>query len=270
MRYPLFLALCLAVVPDVPPSGRPAAAPIAVVKDDGTALPNEARLERLARTDPVAFLEACLRRYDREVKGYRATLQKRERLAGKVQDLEVIDVAFREKPFSVLFDWREGAGRAQRTLYVQGQNEGKLLVRPSRPLAFRLVGVVARDPEGPDARAAGRYPLPGFGIKIGIQRILAAWQAARAKGELHVEYLGQRRVPEAGNRLCYVFRRCPYAKPEEDGITDLTMFVDVESWLQVGTILKGDDGLIGEYYFRDVRLNPDFPAKTFTRQALEK
>ncbi len=271
MRYPLFLALCLAVVPDDPRPADPPkpAMPVAEVEDDGSALPDDAGLERLARTDPVAFLEACLRRYDREVHGYRVTLHKRERLEGKLNRPEVIDVAFREEPFSVLFDWREGAGRAQRTLYVRGENDDKLLVRPAG-WRFQLVGIVSRDPEGPDARAAGRYPLTAFGIKIGTRQVLASWQQARKKGELHVEYLGRQRVAEAGNRMCHVLRRRPYARPEEDGITSLVMYVDVETWLQVGTVLTGDNGPIGEYFFRDVRLNPVFPAETFTRQALEK
>ncbi len=272
MRYPLCLTLCLAVVPDVSPPADPSgfAIPVTAVKDDGAPLPDAAGLDRLARTDAVAFLEACLRRCDRELHGYRAVLYKRERLEGKVREAEVIDVAFRERPFSVLFDWRQGAGRAQRTLYVRGENDDKLLVRPAGLLAYRLAGIVTRDPEGADARAAGRYPLTTFGIKIGTQRVLAAWLTARKKGELHVEYLGQRRVPEVGNRLCYVLhRRC--ARPEEDGITDVTLHVDVETWLQVGTLLTSEGGcLVGEYYFRDVRLTTDFPPETFTRQALER
>jgi hypothetical protein len=271
MRYPLFLTLCLAVVPDVPPPADPPppAAPVAAVLDDGSPLPDDAGLERLARKDPVAFLEACLRRYEREVHGYRATLRKQERLEGKLHEPELIEVAFQEKPFSVLFDWREGAGRAQRTLYVRGENNDQLLVRPAG-WRFHVAGIVTRDPEGSDARAAGRYPLTLFGIKIGTQRVLSSWQAARKKGELHVAYLGRQRVPEAGNRLCHVLRRDPYARPEEDGITHLTLYVDVETWLQVGTVLTGADGPIGEYWFRDLRLNPKFPPETFTRQALEK
>src|SRR5438309_723225 len=103
MRYPLFL-LCLAVVPDYPPPSGPtaASAPVAAVTDDGAPLPDAAGLERLARTDPVGFLEAILRRYDREVRSYRLTVQKRERLQGKEQPTAVIEAAFREKPFSVL------------------------------------------------------------------------------------------------------------------------------------------------------------------------
>jgi hypothetical protein len=242
-----------------------------VVTDDGSALPDAAGLERLARTDPLAFLEVCLRRYDREVRGYRATLRMQERLRGKEPRPEVIDVCFREEPFSVLLQWREGVGRALSTLFVRGENNDKLLARPSGLLAYKLAGIVARDPECPEARAAGRYPLTGFGIKIGTQRVLAAWRAARKRGELRVEYLGRQRIPEAGDRACYVLHRGPLSRPEDDGISEVFVCVDAETWLQVGTRLVGADGrLVGEYYFRDVRLNPDFPPETFTKQSLEK
>src|SRR5262245_52058274 len=107
-RLLLCLPLCLAVGPDRPPPASPGR-PAPKAAGDGGPLPDAASLTRLARTDPVAFVEACLGRYAREVKGYRCTFQKQERLGGKLQPAEVIDVAFREEPFSVLFDWREGA-----------------------------------------------------------------------------------------------------------------------------------------------------------------
>jgi hypothetical protein len=271
MRLLLCLSLCLAVGPHDPPAAAPSEAPpLAVVRDDGSALPDGAAMERLARTDPVAFLETCLRRYDREVRGYTTTFHKHERIGGEWGPDEVIDVAFRDKPLSVRFEWLKGAGRAARTLYVKGENDDQLLVRPSGRLAYRVAGIVTRDPDGPQARAASRYPMTTFGIKIGTQRVLAAWQAARKQDALHVEYLGKEKVREVGGRVCYVLRRTRFAKPEEDGITETVSYIDAETWLQVGTVLKGEDGPIAEYFFRDVRLNPDFAKDAFTRAALEK
>jgi hypothetical protein len=271
-RLFLFLPLCFLLLPAGPRADsarREAAVPLREVADNGTPLQDNEEMGRLARTDPFAFLENCLRRYDREVKGYRATLQKQERLGGTLQDSEVIDVWFQEKPFSVLLDWQRGTRLAQRTLYQKGQNRDKLLVLPAG--LFRLVGVVERDPEGPDARRSGRYPLTEFGIKIGTERTLGAFERARTQKALHVEYLGEQRLPEAGDRLCWVLRRTGYTKPEEDGITELTFFVDTENWLQVGSVLRGAHGqLIGEYYFRDIQINPDFSPDTFSRAALTR
>ena len=239
------------------------------VPDNDAPLPSEDAMERLVKNDPIAFLETCIRRYDREVKGYTTTLRKQERLEGRLQQSELIDVAFREDPFSVLMRWRKGAERASAVLYVKGQNGDQLLVRPAGILA--VAGIVTRDPNGSDAKKSGRYPLTEFGIKIGMQRTLASWQKARKDENLHIEYLGVKRIKEAGDRPCWVLKRTRYKKPEEDGITELTLYIDKENWLQVGNVLKGEEGrLIGEYFFRDIKLNPDFKPDTFTREALKR
>jgi hypothetical protein len=237
------------------------------VADDGSPLPGPAQMERLARTRPIEFLEDCIRSYDRTVKGYTCTLQKQERLGGKLQHSEVIEAAFREQPFSVSLHWLEGARKADSVVYVEGENGGMMLVRPVG--LFRSF-VVQRDPEGEEARQSGRYTVKQFGIKAAMERTLASWKKAQEKGELHVECLGDVRVKEAGNRLCLALHRTDYARPEEDGVSDLTVYYDKETWLQVGSVLKGEEGkVIGAYYFRDIHLNPDFKPDQFTRDGLK-
>jgi hypothetical protein len=265
------LPLCLAVeAAPPPPTALPiSAATLVAVADDGNALPDSDRLERLARTDPIAFVETCLRRYEREVKGYRVALRKQERIGGKMLPPELLDVQFREEPFSVLLEWREGARLAKRTLYVKGENRDKWLVKPAGLAA--LIGIVERDPDGPEAKKSGRYPLTEFGIKFGMQRTIAAWSNARKQKALHITYLGIKPIKELGDRPCYVLKRTRYQSPEEDGVTEYTTCIDKETWLQTGSILKGADGqLIAEYYFRDLELNPTFKPKHFTRETLAK
>ncbi len=225
------------------------------------------RMERLAREDPIAFLRACIRRYDDYVKGYACTLQKREYADGKLQDTEVMDVCFREKPFSVYLHWREGAQQADRALYVEGENHEKMLIRPHGKLLGWVV--VRKDPEGEEARKAGRYTIKEFGIQLGMERTLEPWITARAENALHIAYLGECKIPELGDRVCWKLQRTGYRQPEADGVTDLTIYVDKLTWLQVGSVLRGEGGrLIGEYYFRDVRLNPHFAPDQFTEKAL--
>jgi hypothetical protein len=239
------------------------------VADSGSPLPSEAEMERLAKNDPIAFIRECIRRYDREVHGYTTMLSKQERSDGHLQRREVIDVAFRETPFSVLLRWQEGARRAAAVLYVKGENRDQLLVHPAGVLS--VAGIVTRDPKGEEARKAGRYPLTEFGIKIGMQRTLSSWESAKKDNALHVQYHGVKEIKELGGRPCWVLKRTGYAKPSEDGVTESTLYIDKDSWLQVGIILKGEEGkLIGEYFFRDVQINPDFPKVTFTRESLKR
>jgi hypothetical protein len=229
----------------------------------------DSKRAQVAKNDPIAFLTECLARYDREVKGYRAVMQKQERIGGRLQPKEIINVCFKEKPHSVLLVWTEGARRAERALYVDGENNGKMLARPNGLIARKVAGdIVERDVDGPDARQSGRYPLSEYGIKKGTERTLAAWSAARNQQALHVDFLGEQRVKEAGDRLCYKLRR-RNARPENDGVTELTIYVDKENLLQVGSVLKGGGGkLIGEYFFRDIELNPAFSNGQFERGAL--
>lgn len=268
-RLLLCLPLFLVSISDSSSTESPRESHFNPVEDNGAPLPSEKKMLGLAKSDPIAFLETCIRRYDREVKGYTATLRKQERLGGELQRSEQIAVAFREDPFSVVMRWKEGARRASAVMYVKGENNDQLLVKPAGALA--IAGIVRRDPSGPDAKRASRYPLTEFGIKIGMQRTLESWKQARKQNALTIEYLGEKRIPEAGNRTCWVLRRSKYKKEEVDGIAELKIYIDKENWLQVGSIIKGSEGqLIGEYFFRDIKINPDFAQGTFTRQALKR
>ena len=134
--------------------------------DPSAALPPAAKLESLARTNPIGFLKACLLRYRREVQGYRATLLKQERLNGKLGPWELLGVEFREQPFSVLLTWQSSpAGMADRALYVAGQNGGKALARG------KILHLIHhRDPYSADAINASRIALPEFGMAKGTER----------------------------------------------------------------------------------------------------
>ncbi len=230
-------------------------------------LRHQQAVEKILRADPPRFLQMCVERYDREVQGYSGILQKRERVAGQLHDTEVVAFHFRERPFSVSMNWKKGARRAQKTLYVEGENHNKMLARPAGFLAF--VGVVERDVDSPDVKAAGRYTVTEFGMQLGTLRTLKPMIEAKARKALHVRYEGMFRVPEAGDRPCYKLVRTPYDPPEDEGVNELTIYLDAENWFQVGSVLKGADGqLIAEYYFRDLRLNPSFEPNPFTRAGL--
>ena len=223
--------------------------------------------EELAAKDPVAFLARCLSRYEKEVKGYRCIFVKQERVAGKLGPKERIRVHFKEKPFSVHMDWLEGNAllAAVRTLYVDGENDGLLLARPT----VSVLGIQQRKVDDPQVKATSRFPITQFGPYLGAKDTHYHMYEAQKNGTLHVKYEGITRVKELGNRPCYKFRRYPYLPPEGDGVNDLTIYIDLDTHMQVGSVLKDVEGmLIAEYFFRDIELNPTFSDIQFTRKAL--
>ncbi|MGL4551687.1 MAG: DUF1571 domain-containing protein [Gemmataceae bacterium] len=256
-RLLLLLPLCLLLAPEFPRRPR---LPRATVRAAAPAAP---QMERLAASDPVAFLEACVARYDREVTSYTTLLVKQERIAGTLQPEEWMRCWFREKPtFRVLMQWERGQRLAHRTLYVEGQNDGLLLVKPTGLLG--RAGTARRAPDSADAKSSARYPANEFGIQAGTRRTLAGWRAAR---DLKVTFGGLKTPPELGYP-CWQMVRPDYT-PEGDGVAHSTYYIDPATWLQVGSVLKDADGkVIGRYYFTELKLNAEIADDTFTEKGL--
>lgn len=223
-------------------------------------------LETILHYQPLLFFRMALDRHDREVGSYSLTFLKQETVNGRKFEQEKIKVHFREKPFSVFFDWESGATLAQRVLYVAGENEDQMRVRP-RGLAGFLT--VSRPVDGADAKSSGRYTIKQFGLKQALERTLHSMDEADARGALHIRYDGIVKVDKLNHRPCYKFVRTPYQPPEEEGVNELTLYIDIDTWLQVGSILKDSQGkVLAEYFFDDIRINPEYPAGLFTPKSL--
>ncbi len=245
-----------------------APSPVELTPAAGVPLGQPAGEEPLPSGDPVAQLQKCLDHVNREnLGGYSLTMHKQERIGGILQPSEDIEVFYRTQPHSVFMHWVKGARKAENVLYVQGENNGNMLVHPAG-IAGRLVKVVSRDPEGEDAKASGRYPVTQFGLKEMLDRSAKNWQAAKESGKCQMEYLGLRKIRETGDRLCYVLRRT-CNPPDADGVTEVTVYLDKETCFQVGSVLKdAENRLLGEYIYRDIQLNPQFKSNQFEASAL--
>jgi hypothetical protein len=224
-----------------------------------------AALEYQLNHDPVAFLEDCLQHYEEHVQGYRLIFVKQEKVNGKLRPKEKIRAHFREKPFSVHMHWLAGAGQAIRSLYVDGENKNMIGARPT----IEFLGVWWKTLDNPAVKATSRFPVTEFGIYKGAKSTIDAMRAAETRKTLFVKYHGVECVKELGDRHCYKLVRGPYDPPEVDGINELTVYIDAETLMQTGSILKDANGnLIAEYFFRDIELNPTFDPKLFTEKGI--
>jgi hypothetical protein len=221
----------------------------------------------LCREDAVAAVARSLDRYRTDIDAYTCTLVKQERINGKLKDREVIRCEFRESPFAVRMEWREGQGRAAIMLYPAGDRADRLAVVPSNALARKVLPYVIRSLDERDVRAAARYPANEFGLYHGTARVHLAFKAAQERGLLYTRYEGLQPVPELGGKSCHVLHR-DCAEPEEDGQTAITLYFDPDNLQQVGSVLQAGDQLLATYYFRDLVLNPPLPADHFVVERL--
>ena len=285
-------AICLCASPLVP-LGSTAPFDEPEPTFDAAPLPGDVEFARAARTDPLLMLRLAAKRYkiakpegNKElIAGYTAQFHKRERIGGTLHPQEVIRIAYREEPYAVLMLWEQGSRNlAEGTLLASGQNGNRMLVW--LPKLFGRISEL--DPRSRLPRGSARYTVEEFGFYHSTKRALRAWTHAAAVGSLQWKSEGTRSVPEAGDRVCHIVTRTcavdemdAFAAGEPnphitdsnraDSVRTVTLYFDAETWLQVGSELHRADGeLAGSYFFRDVKLNPTFPAETFTRAALRK
>jgi hypothetical protein len=278
-------AVCALAVPRGPdPATAVTADPTGRVSADG-GLPTPEQFLRLAQTDPVAMFEASVRRYKQEVRGFKVELHKQERLKDKLCPPEVVRVAVREDPFAVQMIWEAGVrDDVGGTVYAAGENGGLMTVwRPDK--LFKYIPV---NPREGIATNASRYCVTDSSTSHAMYRSLVKWSDAKARGALKYEFRGVKPVPETGGRTCIVLHRTcvpdeldnftlddqsvrdPATDPAH-AIHEVTYYIDAETWQQIGTVLKRADGqIVGSYFFRNVELNPSFPAKTFTSDGFRK
>ncbi|QDU21305.1 DUF1571 domain-containing protein [Urbifossiella limnaea] len=300
------VGLCLMGVGAASCALWPSSQPVEVDPPHGPRMeppPLDEEFAELARTDPVAILAACMNRYENKVKGFRATLEKREFVAGVLHDREIIQIAVAgEVPDEpgvrprtrVRMVWEKGFQKAGRlglsyevhgVLYPSPDNSNEMLT--FRPDAFLTDYSIAT--RSPDARNASRYCVTDSGIYRGMLRTYTAWKNLKDRNELTVKYQGKDRVEKAGGRVCHIIRRtCTPAEVDSfvigektppaaanidrDGFSEVTVMIDADRWLQVGTVLRRANGdLIGEYYFQNVEVVTEagqFQPDTFTPEGM--
>ena len=292
---PMICAVCLAATP------VPSLAPVTARPEPITEAPTStdigpvtaAKLAALAKSDPIALLDACRRKYTAEYRGYRATMIKRERINGTLHDEEEIRVAVREQPYAVLMLWQRGSrdsqvaglklGKIEGVLYALGENKGSVIVwRPTAIFTQKSV-----DPASDSARATARFTLTEGGLSHAIERTHRSWSEGRERGLAKVTYVETRAVPEVGGRVCHIVRKetaqpelDPFLMSEKmpdpatrslDAFSKVDVMLDAETGLQVGSIIRRADGeLVASYFFRDVQLNPAFDKNQFKPTALKK
>ncbi|WP_437185921.1 DUF1571 domain-containing protein [Planctomicrobium sp. SH668] len=108
--------------------------------------------------------------------GYVGTLQQQVKKGDVLHDVELIDFKLQRAPFSVYMKWQVDG---QEVLYVEGQNNGRLLAHPTRGItAFRNVWFLK--PDSPQAMQKSRYPLTNIGIEKLTQTVNDFYQTSQA------------------------------------------------------------------------------------------
>jgi hypothetical protein len=216
----------------------------------------------LAETDHIALLERCLENTS-QYHDYTLTFVKQERLKGKLKDAQKIAVSHRAAPFSVGMTWLENAPRGDRVLYVEGQRDNQMLIRPTKEFHRFLAGEqVLRDTDSKEVMEGTLKPITVFGFKNSLEKLIEIYKLADERGELETTYEG---VAMFGDREVLVLNRFLPERDEYEG-QKTVIYIDCEYLVPVmvaGYDWSDDAKLVAQYVFTDIKFNMDLTDADF-------
>ena len=216
------------------------------------------RVVELAQTDQIALFNWALEVYQKRVRDYTVTFYKQERIKGKLKKTELIDVMFREKPFSLFMKWEKNAGKIDKLLYVEGQNDNQMLVHPTG--LFAGIKSVKRDPGDKEIKQACLSTCDEFGFYRFMKSLLGVYETARKKGDLKTKYLGETVID---GRRCLTLGRTLPAKKNYPNARLILQF-DVEYLLPVSLDSYDWQGnLLARYSFKNIKFNVKLASNKF-------
>jgi hypothetical protein len=202
-----------------------------------------------------------------KIADYSATVAKRERVDGKLNDYEHMFIKVRHKPFSVyMYFLAPGKIKGQEVIYIEGANDG-LMYAHTVGIKDKMFGTVKLKPDGPIAMSGQRYPLTELGILNLVRRLVQVAEQDVKYGECEVKFFKGAKI---NNRVCTCIQ-VVHPVPRRNFLFHLArIFVDDE--LNVPIRYEsyewpkepgGSPELIEEYTYLNLRLNNGFTDADF-------
>jgi hypothetical protein len=218
-------------------------------------------LRLLAETNHIALLKACLVDCEKSYRRYSCRLERQERLGGVLTPVQVIDVKFRNDPYSVLMLWQEHAPRGDKMLYVEDPatpaDQWKMFIHPSG-LPGRIFKVVERSPSDPEIRSASQRSIKEFGFANGLRALLGVYEQADCNRQLETKYLGTGMID---GRPTLAIKRI---LPNGHDYPAYETIIEIDQEYRVPVRVTGtnwQNELMCHYVYKNIRFNDDSGVK---------
>ena len=198
---------------------------------------------------------------------YSATMVKRERVAGRLNDYEYIFAKIRHRPFSVYLSFLgPNSLKGQEVLYVHGANNGRMFAH-GVGIQETMFGTVSLKPDGALAMRGQRYPLTEIGLLNLTKRLAEVADQDVKYGECEVKFFKGAKI---NNRVCTCVQVI-HPVPRRNFLFNVArIFVDDELNLPIRyeaydwpKTAGGAPELIEEYTYLNLKLNNGFTDADF-------
>jgi hypothetical protein len=261
---------------DTPATTPPSTQPETIVANAtaaNPAAPVEPTVVRHPLDPAIELAKARLEAIRGELFDYQAIMVKRERIGGELKKPEFMKVKFRNRrtrdgvnvPFSVYMRFLKPENiRGREVIYVEGQNNGKLVAHDTG-----LAGLITvyLDPTGPMAMQNSRYPIYDAGLENLVSKLIEKAERDKAAGDCQVEFIEDAKIndrPCTKIRVTHAEKREPYDFNVAEVFIDNELQVPIRyaayTWPRVN---GAEPELLEEYTYLNLELNPGFTDKDF-------
>lgn len=228
---------------------------------DKTVISDEDFLD-FAANDYGKLLEVMKSNYDTSITDYKGIFTKQERVKNKLLKPQIIAFKYRNEPFSIFMEWKKNPGKADRMLYVKGENNNKMVVHPRGLLAF--IKSVERDTRDKKVLKSSLRSCDQFGIRNLLNRISGLYMGNFEDEGFSAKYIGTEKID---NRPCIVLETI-MPNNTISSTRRLILVVDMAYRLPVSvTSLDGEGNLISKYSYTGLKFNIGLKSDDFTKKA---
>lgn len=217
--------------------------------------------------DPIARARQAIaesRARFRSIQDYSCTFYKRERIDGKLSEMNIMTLKARTHPRSVYFKFIQPY-EGREAIWVEGKNKGKLVAHESG-LTKLVAGTLHLDPRGEMAMEANRHPITEAGIGTLIDTISARWESGLTPGVSRVVFHPGTKV---GPRTCTMIETI-HSPIERCDFSRVCLYIDAELGIPIRFEGYGWPKKIGqerelmeEYTYMNIRVNSGLKDRDF-------
>ncbi len=202
----------------------------------------------VAQPDPLSILRGMAPAYEK-VDNYTAIFLKQELVNGELLPEETITFKFK-KLFKVYMGWMKGPHEGREALYVEGENEDKVIGHEGGFFGFITLNM---EPTSSTAMRGNRHPITDIGLGRLIRIISDNGERAEKDGVLEIRYVGREEV--FGRDTHHIQAELPPDRGYYGGRIEI--WVDAGNGLPIKIRIYGWDGTLWESYgYKDLKLNP--------------
>lgn len=201
------------------------------------------------------------------VETMQALMEKRERVRGRLEPMQRIELKVRRAPRSVYMRWRS-PDEGQEVIWQENANRNQILVHPGG-WRGRVMPIVKIDPKSPRVTEQSRRPIESAGLWTLTQQLIEAVDQAQAAGAA-VQVSAADGQSFAGC-ACTRYELVRDAYTAAGDFQRLVIYIDANSRLPVGVERyvwnAGGRGeaVLDEYYaYRELRLNAPLNDRDFS------